>query len=260
MSVALGVVYFCYYVAIGVLMPYWALYAAHLGLAPSAIGVVAAAPMLTKIVAPNLWALLADRGGRHLLAVRAGALLAALAALLLPGAGQFSTLLAATLLFSFFWNAILPQIEVITLDRLAQDGRSAAYGRVRLWGSIGFIAAAAGLGDFLAGPQIDRAPLVLALAVALAGSGRKGVSVASVTLRANTRSYWWCQASLWVAPGSGPVPSAMASGCAGVSIATIVSSWAKAAPAQSRLLAAASRHQRRMRPGPRKGVVFAIMS
>src|SRR5690606_32463850 len=102
---------------------------------------------------------------------------------------------------------------------------------------------------------------ITAAPVALSGSGRNGVSVASVTLRANTRSYWRCQLSGLVAPGSGPVPSGIASGCAGVSIATMVSSCATAAPAHARRLPAArARHQRWMRLWPRVRVVLEVMS
>jgi len=64
---------------------------------------------------------------------------------------------------------------------------------------------------------------ITAAPVALAGSGRKGVSVATVTLRANTLPYWLCQLSCTVAPGSAPVPSTMAPGWAGIAIGVILS-------------------------------------
>lgn len=45
--------------------------------------------------------------------------------------------------FSFFWNAAL-QFEVITLNHLGAEIHR--YSRVRLWGSVGFIVAAVGVG------------------------------------------------------------------------------------------------------------------
>ena len=39
--------------------------------------------------------------------------------------------------FSFFWNAILPPYEVITLSHLKHQPER--YSRIRVWGSIGFI-------------------------------------------------------------------------------------------------------------------------
>src|SRR5690606_20549975 len=87
------------------------------------------------------------------------------------------------------------------------------------------------------GATITAAPLPLP------SGGRKGVRVASVTLRAKTLPYWLCQDSGVVAPGSGPVPSAMAVGCAGVSIGVIVSSCAAAGATMSARAAAALEHR-----------------
>jgi hypothetical protein len=67
----------------------------------------------------------------------------------------------------------------------------------------------------------------------MAGSGRNGVSVATVTLRAKTLPYWLCQDSGTVALGSGPVPSSMAFGCAGIAIGVILSFSASAGAARA---------------------------
>ncbi|EWS82453.1 hypothetical protein BF93_11035 [Brachybacterium phenoliresistens] len=62
---------------------------------------------------------------------------------------------------------------------------------------------------------------ITAVPVAATGSGRKGVSVAVLTLRANTLPYSRCQASGAETSGGSPVPSSIASGWAGVSIGVI---------------------------------------
>ncbi len=84
---------------------------------------------------------------------------------------------------------------------------------------------------------------ITAVPVALAGSGRNGVSVATVTLRANTLPYWRCQASGFFASGSAPVPSSIAAGCAGMAMEVIASSCALAgaAIAHDRNVASATR-------------------
>jgi PPP family 3-phenylpropionic acid transporter len=46
--------------------------------------------------------------------------------------------------FSFFWNAALPQFEATTLNHLGSETQR--YSSIRLWGSIGFILAVSGLG------------------------------------------------------------------------------------------------------------------
>jgi PPP family 3-phenylpropionic acid transporter len=60
---------------------------------------------------------------------------------------QFWWLALVMLAFSFFWHASLPLVEVSTMNHLgAQPG---AYGRVRLWGSIGFIISVTALGALI---------------------------------------------------------------------------------------------------------------
>ena len=118
--------------------------------------------LATKIVSPNMWAWVADRSSRVLPVVRIAALLALVIFLGLYWARTFWWIAAAMLGFSFFWNAVLPQVEAATLNHLG--ARKRRYGRVRLWGSLGFIVAVLALG-----PVVERYGAGAALpAVALA--------------------------------------------------------------------------------------------
>ncbi len=54
-------------------------------------------------------------------------------------------------LMSFFWSASMPLVEATTLTYLGKH--SARYGRIRSWGSVGFIVSVVGLGyafDYIA--------------------------------------------------------------------------------------------------------------
>lgn len=133
----LSSVYFFYFTAVGIILPYWGLYLDYLQFTPSQIGVIVAIPMVTKIVAPNIWGWLADRSGQYLWIIRVGALLAAVLFTGVIWRTDYWGVLLFALLFTFFWNAILPQFEVLTLDALGDKTHN--YSRVRLWGSIGFI-------------------------------------------------------------------------------------------------------------------------
>ena len=137
--------YLVYFAILGVLLPYWGLYLLALGFDPARIGELMAIPQATKLVAPTLWGWLADRSGQRLRIVR-GACLAAV--VLFAGVyavgGSYAGLMLVMLGFSFFWNAALPQFEVITLNHLGAEIHR--YSRVRLWGSVGFIVAAVGVG------------------------------------------------------------------------------------------------------------------
>ena len=78
------------------------------------------------------------------------------------GVGQSFWLMAAVLFsYSFFQNAILAQFEAVTMYHL-QSSR-ADYGKIRLWGSLGFIATVAGLGVLFDWVAISWLPLTLLL-------------------------------------------------------------------------------------------------
>lgn len=154
--------YLWYFAILGVFLPYWSLYLRSLGFAPARIGELTAIMLLTKIIAPNLWGWLADHTGRRIAIVR----LACLGALVCfsgvyPAGNSFSALALAVLLFSFFWNAALPQFESVTLNHLGASPHR--YAQIRLWGSVGFIIAALLTGALTQWLGIQILPTVLLL-------------------------------------------------------------------------------------------------
>jgi MFS transporter, PPP family, 3-phenylpropionic acid transporter len=160
MYLRLSSFYLWYFAALGALLPYWGLYLKSLGYSAVEIGELIAIMMATKIIAPNIWGWIADRSGRRMPIVRVASLLAALAfaGVFLGNGYWWLALVVAT--FSFFWNAALPQFEAVTMSHLGE--RTDRYSRIRLWGSIGFIAAVVALGT-----AIDRHGVALLPAVLL---------------------------------------------------------------------------------------------
>lgn len=136
--------YLCYFASLGALVPYWGLYLQSEGFDALAIGQLLAILSGTKIVAPMVWGHIVDLGGRRMPMVRLGALLSVLAFVTVFFADGFWSMAAAMVLFSFFWNASLPQVEAVTFNHLRQ--RPTGYALVRLWGSVGFILVVAVLG------------------------------------------------------------------------------------------------------------------
>jgi PPP family 3-phenylpropionic acid transporter len=153
--------YFFYFAFIGAFSPYFTLYLASLGYSAPAIGTLMSLMLAMRLVAPNLWGWLSDRLGRKAAVVRAAALLSVAGFLVFFVATDFWGFFFGMALMSFFWSASLPLVEAMTLRHLA--GRAERYGRIRLWGSVGFIAAVLGTGAWL-----DRAPLASVLWVNLA--------------------------------------------------------------------------------------------
>lgn len=101
----------------------------------------------TKIVSPAFWGWLADRGGLPLRYIRWTSFLSALSmALLIPHPTDIGWIGSAMVAFGLFWNGPLPLFEAVTLAHLKGRG---GYGRIRLWGSIGFIVSVAAGGSVL---------------------------------------------------------------------------------------------------------------
>lgn len=148
----LSVYYLFYFGALGVLVPYWGLFLQFRGFDALAIGQLMAILMGTKIVAPMVWGHLVDTSGKRMPLVRLASLITVLVFGLCFVASGFWTMAFAMVLFSFFWNASLPQLEAVTFNHLGS--RVVRYARIRLWGSVGFILVVG-----ILGLQLERAPL-----------------------------------------------------------------------------------------------------
>ncbi|CAA0089616.1 putative 3-phenylpropionic acid transporter [Zhongshania aliphaticivorans] len=139
--------YFCYFALLGTWIPYWALYLKSLGFSSEEIGFLSALVMATKIVAPSLWGWLADTYGHRSKIIRYGAFFAVAIFCGVYFRSDFWWLAAVVVGYSFFWNAVLAQFDVVTLSHLV--GRYGHYSRIRVWGSIGFVVAVLGVGWWL---------------------------------------------------------------------------------------------------------------
>ncbi|MEN3355589.1 MAG: transporter, family, 3-phenylpropionic acid transporter [Betaproteobacteria bacterium] len=154
--------YFFYFAYLGTFAPFFSLYLESVGLTPFDIGVVMALPQLTRIIAPHLWSWLADRSTAPVRVVRLTGLVGTAVFLAVFAATRFSLLFAVIFAMTFFWSAALPLMEATTLSHLGDE--TARYGRIRVWGSVGFIAAVIGVGHLLDIVRLDAVPiLVLAM-------------------------------------------------------------------------------------------------
>lgn len=154
--------YLLYFGAMGVLVPYWPLYLTVRGFDPQALGELMALLAVARIAAPYAGGWLVDHWGHRIAVVRIAALLAAASFLLVWHARGFTTMALVMMTFSFFWYATLPSLEASTLSVHGDH-----YGRIRLWGSVGFILAVAGLGPLL--DDYGARFIVPVMAVLLAG-------------------------------------------------------------------------------------------
>ncbi len=153
--------YLFYFAALGALVPYWSVYLKSLDFSVAEIGELIAILMATKIIAPNVWGWIADNTGRRMVIVRMASLFSAIAFTGVFLGSSYWWLVGVMTVFSFFWNASLPQFEATTMSHLGEDTHR--YSSIRLWGSVGFILAVALLGWLLEARGESILPLAISL-------------------------------------------------------------------------------------------------
>jgi PPP family 3-phenylpropionic acid transporter len=143
--------YFFYFAFVGMFAPYWSLYLKSIRFDAVQIAILMSVQPVMRMLAPALWGWLADHTGNRQQVVRLAALGAALTYLGVFYTTEFYGLLLVIAVMSFFWSASMPLVEATTLTYLGKH--SAHYGRIRSWGSVGFIVTVLGLGyafDYIA--------------------------------------------------------------------------------------------------------------
>ncbi len=164
--------YFFYFCVVGALIPFWPVYLHALGYSSADVGIITSIILATRIIAPNFWGFLADKTQARLSIIRLGSFLAVLFFSLILYRQDYTWLLLSIICYTFFWHAVLPQFEVITLAYL--DKQYQRYGQIRLWGSIGFIAAVLGLGllfDFVSIVHLPLCILIFLILIWLSSLG-----------------------------------------------------------------------------------------
>jgi len=166
--------YAAYFAAMGLILPYFPVYLADRGLDVSAIGVMTGLLAAAKVIAPPWTGHVLDRRSNdqsRYFIVLASLVAAGFAACM---AWVENPYLLAAVIFAFgvLWAAILPLTDGLSVS--VSEAALADYGRLRVWGSVGFVAASLAGGAWLADVTIRQLPYWLAglmLATALAAYG-----------------------------------------------------------------------------------------
>ena len=129
-------VYFLFYAASAALLPVLSLYYQEAGLRGAQIGLLTALWPAGSVLGAAAWSALADATGRHraLLMIATG--MTVIASQLLLVGSSFWTLMPIALAFALFSSPIVPIVDDAVLTILAD--RRSHYGRLRLWGAVGW--------------------------------------------------------------------------------------------------------------------------
>lgn len=146
-AVRLSLFFGALFLVVGLHAPYFPVWLEWRGLTPSQIGMVLAAPLVVRIFFTPVVSLVADQTGsrRGVLIVLAWGTLGGF--LLFTLVDGFWAMLAVAVVVSLFWTSIMPVTEAVAMEGVKREGHD--YGRLRLWGSLTFIAASFGGGFVL---------------------------------------------------------------------------------------------------------------
>ncbi|HEY8027276.1 MAG TPA: MFS transporter [Burkholderiaceae bacterium] len=146
-SFSFALFFFAYYAYVGSFTPYAGLYFADRGMGAAEIGILMSLMQVTRIFGPGMWAWVADHTQRRVNVLR----LTAFAALIIFSGLWLGKSFAVFFVVMFALNtctgAQAPLSDALMLAEMRGD--LTQYGRLRLWGSVGFILAVAGGGRLL---------------------------------------------------------------------------------------------------------------
>lgn len=161
----LGALSLAYFAAIGLFNPYAPLWFQSLGFSTVLIGGIASLQSWTRVFAPYAWSWVGDHSGRRVELIRLAAAGALLAALGLLGVRAAVPVAVVTTLLFLANSGVVPLYEATLAQQLstATGLDTARYGRVRVWGSVGFIVAVTAFGALLQWVGIGIFPAFVAL-------------------------------------------------------------------------------------------------
>ncbi len=130
-----------YFAHIGFFNPYLPLWLKELGYGLFAIGLLTSVQSGTRLFAPYAWGWFSDHTGERVKLLRYSALIALVLSIGLWFEWSLGGLLLLLSLMFAHTSGMMPMSEAAMAHLVSQGGRfdAARYGRVRLWGSLGFL-------------------------------------------------------------------------------------------------------------------------
>ncbi len=156
--------FFTYFAYVGLMGPYFGLWLEAAGLSIVQIGLLLSVPPWLRIVAPPCWGWLADRTGRQVSLLRISAVGSLALMLMLPWISGMPALMVWLLILGFVSAAQGPIGEALALKQ--SSGEPGRYGRIRLWGSVGYIVTVTLGGWVLDRTGVDTLPWMMSCGLA----------------------------------------------------------------------------------------------
>ena len=146
-KLVIGSQYFLYFGVLGIYLPFFNLYCYHLGFSGLKIGILSAVRSVAMVVFPLVWGALADRLNARRPIYILCSFCSALIWMQFLFTVDFVAMLIITILYGMFYAPIISFLEAFAMFILGEEKKS--YGRIRVWGSIGFILVVLVLGKII---------------------------------------------------------------------------------------------------------------
>lgn len=148
---AFGTISFAYFAYAGLFGTYAPLWFQSLGFSTLAIGALAALQSSTRLFSPYAWGWLADHTGQRTQLLRLAAALALVCAFGFFASSHYAWIAAVTVALFVCTAGVIPISEAALAHSVSRGAvlDTGRYGRVRVWGSIGFIVTVVGAGALL---------------------------------------------------------------------------------------------------------------
>ncbi len=158
---AFGSFFFLYFAYVGLVSPYASLFFLDRGFNVIEIAVLMSMLQITRIVGPFSWGWLSDYLSNRVGIIRFCACLAALVFVCIFFLNSYLAFFVWMFVLHTILSSLMPLGESATVHALFKDNSfDKRYGRLRLWGSIGFIAMVLGAGELFQRKGIELYPIV----------------------------------------------------------------------------------------------------
>jgi len=140
------ILFLTYYASIGALLPYLPVYYHSLGHGGLIIGLLGAVKPLTTFLVAPFWGIVSDQSSNKFKVLYATFLVSLAGQLLVAFRANVPFLVAMVFVTAFFNAPVKSLIDSIVLDHLSDKSN---YGKMRLWGQLGFGIGSSGAGILL---------------------------------------------------------------------------------------------------------------
>ena len=173
-SLNFALFFFAYYGYVGIFSPYASLFFEERGLSAAQIGVLMSLLQVMRIFGPNVWGWVADHRSQRVAVLRVTSLAAVISFCGMFFGQTFAYFFAVMVIVNLFTSAQGPLSEALMLS--AMRGDLTHYGRLRLWGSVGFIFSVMAAGQLLDWYSVELMPWLALIMLAM-------VSVVTLRMR-----------------------------------------------------------------------------